>query len=308
MKSMKKKNNWNLNALLVGVGFLLVNSVLDLGVLPYINDLISQNGMYNVAKWGLGILSSVLLAVGLALIISVITNRIEKNSADYSCVSKNEAISIINSIMSNSYNKDFNEYKSEQVQKIMETQDNIRTNTTYNVQVYVKNGKVYAKTTQSFIEWKTSDDFGRISNFSNSENMIIESVKISDPNNSYINEKFVYKDIKKENSTVFSEDLKFERFVEIPDKFKNNDSLLIEKVFTIVGEDHWLNYALMFMRPSLGVNFRLTTTDGLIIKEVTIFGDDKLYTKDQKEDTLSINSTKWISNNNGFSIIIAKKD
>ncbi len=77
MKSMKKKNNWNLNALLVGVGFLLVNSVLDLGVLPYINDLISQNGMYNVAKWGLGILSSVLLAVGLALIISVITNRIE---------------------------------------------------------------------------------------------------------------------------------------------------------------------------------------------------------------------------------------
>lgn len=308
MKSMKNRNNWNLKALLFGVGLLLVNSILDLGVLPYINDLISQNGMYNVAKWGLSILSSVLLAVGLALIISVITNRIEKNSADYSCVSKNEAINIIDSIMSNSKNKDFNEYKSEQVRKIMETQNNIRTNTTYNIQIYVKDGKVYAKTTQSFIEWKTSDNFGRISNFSNSENMIIESVKISDPNNSYINEKFVYKDIKKENSTVFGEDLKFERFVEIPDKFKNNDSLLIEKVFTIIGEDHWLNYALMFMRPSLGVNFRLTTADGLIIKEVTIFGDDKLYTKDQKEDTLSINSTKWISNNNGFSIIIAKKD
>ena len=64
----------------------------------------------------------------------------------------------------------------------------------------------------------------------------------------------------------------------------------------------------MFMRHSLGVNFRFTTTDGLIIKEVTIFGDDKLYTKVQKEDTLSINSTKWISSNNGFSIIIAKKD
>lgn len=303
-----KSNNKNLLFLLLGLMLLLLNSILELGVIPYLKEIALDNEGYNVLKWISVIVSNVCLALGLSLIISVITKWVEKSQIDYRNLSIQEATNIIGDIVSNTDDSNLNAYKKERALKIYNINYNIRTRTAYNVEVYIENNRVCAKTNQIFLEHKTSGNFSKIANYSNSESMIIESIKISDPSDTNNSKIFKNNDVKIRNITAFSEELRFERFVEIPEEFKDKDLLLIEKEFVLIGEDHWLNYALMFMRPSLGVNFNLVTRDNLIIKEVTVFGDDNIYSKDQKDNRLVLNSTNWIANNNGFSVIIARKD
>lgn len=295
-----------LGILIFGLLMLLLNAIIDLGVIPYLNDNKEQHGVYNAVVWIVLISSKILLALGTASIINYITVFVKEYERDYSELSEKEAVTIIKKIVSNNNNL-LDDYKSGQAEKIYKQIDNTRTNATYSVDASIKDGRVCVKTTQSYVERK-SKEFSRISNYSNSQNMEMESIRISDPNDRSKFIEYKRENVKEEVSTAFNADLKFERFIEIPEEFKKLDSLSVDKTFNLYGGDHWIHYALMFMRPSQGVIFNLITRDDLVIKEVTIFGDNKSFSKTQHEQELQITSNGWISNNNGFSIIIAKKD
>lgn len=81
---------------------------------------------------------------------------------------------------------------------------------------------------------------------------------------------------------------------------------MIEKESVFIGEDHWISYAILFIRPITTLHFSLTTDDDLSIKEVTIIGNENLYSKHQEEHKVELSCNKWLSNHNGFLIIIGK--
>lgn len=137
-----KSNNKNLLFLLLGLMLLLLNSILELGVIPYLKEIALDNEGYNVLKWISVIVSNVCLALGLSLIISVITKWVEKSQIDYRNLSIQEATNIIGDIVSNTDDSNLNAYKKERALKIYNINYNIRTRTAYNVEVYYVNSDV----------------------------------------------------------------------------------------------------------------------------------------------------------------------
>lgn len=223
---MRNNNNTNSSktTLIIGLILLLLNSIVDLGVVPYINGSGTQNGALNAVRWIIVIVSKTVLAIGTALIISWITMLIGKIETDYSSLSAKEAISIMKRIVANN-DRCFNEYKAEQAEKLYDLNVNTRTNTIYTVDVYKDNGVVCAKTIQSYIERK-SKGFSKISTYSDSENLLIESIKISNPNNRNQVKKFDKEKIIQNRTNAFSEDLKYEQYIEIPSEYSELESII----------------------------------------------------------------------------------
>lgn len=303
-KTTRNTENKNINfwLLFIGVVLLFIHSMLEINVISELGDT-----SHPAIIWIVTMISKSISSISIALVVGGITSYIRTYQENHDVLTDERAQMLLEKIVSN---KDplLSEYKTKRGFAIYDLNSNCRTNVNYTVTAYIENGKVKAKTVLSFTEHKSSGAYGRISNYSDSDNMVIESIKISNPADTNDYEEFKGTSISEEKSTAFSEDFKFERFITTPERFNRFESLSIQKVFIIEGEDHWLNYALLFQKPSKGVNFSLTTMDGLVIKEVVIFGDDKSYSKIQNNSSLQIKSNNWISNNNGFSVIIAKEE
>lgn len=311
MKKNKKNDssllaNTGIRLLCIGLVFLLINTWLELGVIS--NNSNATNPLPDWSVLALTTVSKLLSAVGTALIIGFITNYIKvKYIDDYKTLSEFQVFEHVKKIVSR-FSKDKEHligYKEKSISKILRDYPNCRTNVRYNVDAYIENGKVFTRTFIIYDEHK-NDRFDRISNFSDDAHIDVKSIKISSLDNSNTSEELC--SIKENEHKAFCRAKKFEKYADIPSSFQMMDSIHVEKEIIIAGEDHWQSYAAIFLTPSRGVSFALSTRDGLEIKDVIIFGDDGSFsmTINEHKNNVLINSSSWVSANNGFFILIAK--
>ena len=297
-----RSNDKNIRIILLCIALVLLlgNTLIELGVLDS-----KDNSLSAASKWIYTIVSSVFKSVGIAIIIGYITSAVSEFQVNHRKISKSEFKRFINDTFS--VNGVPDTFKTEKADILYDAKLNYRYDAKYNVIGYIENNKVVTKTTTSFTEEKTSGKHDSIISFSNVDSIKVEYISINDPDDTNNTVKYIHENVDISDTTAFSNDLKYQYSVNISKKLKKLNKLHVEKCVIEYGEDHWQNYALLFMRPCKGVNFTMNLKDDLVIKEVIIFGEDKRYLKKQTENSLLITSDSWISNYNGFSIIIARK-
>lgn len=297
-----RSNDKNIRIILLCIALVLLlgNTFIELGVLDS-----KDNSLSAASKWIYTIVSSVFKSVGIAIIIGYITSAVSEFQVNHRKISKSEFKRFINDTFS--VNGVPDTFKTEKADILFDAKLNYRYDAKYTVIGYIEKNRVITKTVSSFTEEKTSGKHDSIISFSDVDSIKVEYITINDPNDTNNFVKYEHKNVNVNDSTAFSDDLKYQYSVIIPKKLKKLNKLHVEKCIIEYGEDHWQNYALLFMRPCKGVNFTLALKDDLVIKEVTIFGEDNRYFKKQTEKSLTITSDSWISNYNGFSIIIARK-
>ena len=291
---------------------LFLNTWLDLGPIKTASD-----PTKNWPDWGIKLLSGfskLCSSLGIALIISWLTSFIRVRIIDeYKDMSQPQVLEQLKKIISffGKENDQLTDYKDETITKVIESNTNCRTDVVYNIRAYYdeEKKKVCTHTTMSYTEHRI-EQFDKISTYSDDKNLDMRSIKITAPSNRNLSKEFKKADVKQNILPAFQWDEKTEKYVQIPDEFRNLEAITVVKEWISAQEDHWFCYCHSFLHPIHGVSFTLTAQDGLVIKEAFIFGDDGSFSKTLSDDRthVLINSSNWISNNNGIFILIAKKD
>lgn len=287
--------------IILGLSLLIFNIIFD----RILNEnIINENG---VLHWIISIFSMLCSSIGLALVICFITNKINsvETIISYSRMTKNQKKKVINTLIPTE--NEFSNYKKLSVTKILNLKDTYKTNVVYNVEVSVDNDTVIATTTMTYKEYRYSDQFNEVKAKFDSSESYIKYIKIINPDNPNDFDLIESKSIKKNKYKANGCEMEFEQTGKLSHIYKNKKCLNIEKEIFFKGYDHWISYALLFETPISDVNFNLSViSPELTIKEVTIFGDNDSYSKKQTDKSVKLTSSKWLSNNNGFLIIISK--
>lgn len=288
--------NITLKYLIGGLICLIINLVLDLGIIEYTKDI-------PVLYWVCVIVSKAMSTVGLALIIGCITNKIKYSSDEYSFMDEDQKKKVLETIVSNDGKLD--DYRKQLITQCLDMEERFKTNVSYHVKIFNgDDGKVHANTIMICKEFR-EEDFDNIVIGFDQPTSYVEKVKVYDPDDPNHPKIIDRQSIKATSRTANGSDLEYSKLCKLPEQFKKRDCLSFEKEFVLCGQDHWISYALLFQCPMQGVHFVLETQDGLIIQEVTIFGENDTYSKTQTPTTLTLDSSKWLSHNNGFIIIVS---
>ena len=311
-KTKNKPKRFNLFFIIFGIILLLVSTWLDLGPIKTVS-----NSSHKWPDWGINILSGfskICSSLGIAFIISWLTSFIRVRIIDeYKDMSQSQVLVQLKKIISffGEENELLTDYKDETITKVIESNKNCRTDVVYTVHAYYdeEKKKVCTRTNMSYTEHKI-EKFEKISTYSDDENMIMQSIKITVPSNQSLSKIFSKSDVKEQKLPAFQWNRKTERYVQIPEEFRELDAITVEKDWINVQEDHWICYCHSFLIPIHGVTFKLYATDGLVIKEAFIFGNDGSFAQTLSDDrkSVSIKSTNWISNNNGIVVLVAKEE
>lgn len=95
----------------------------------------------------------------------------------------------------------------------------------------------------------------------------------------------------------------------MPDSVQNEDSFLIKREITEVGEDHWHHFSYRAVMPIHGLNLTLECEKGMVIKDVLTYGRTGVFSVELSDDKreVGIISADWIEPGFGLSIIVAKE-
>lgn len=283
-------------------GFILVllGVIFKLNISPYI-----ENAFFKLV---LEIISNIISSVGTALIIGYITSlvKISENIKDQ--LSKKGKQKVIMEILD--LPDEMSKYKRDKVKSLMNMESEYRTNTVYNAEAFLEHGVVSVKTTMSYTEHnrnKNNKDGDKIFVRFDYDTSKINYIKISNPDNSNDSVLFTPDKIVYNQKEAHGDGLIYEGYCKIPKKYQDMPTLNIEKQYTFIGEDHWVSYGIILSHLTNGINFNLNYSKELTIKEVTIFGEENLYSKKQTSTYVNIKSTNWLPQYGGFLIIIGKK-
>lgn len=282
--------------LLVGlVGLLLGN---------WVNQIISPTINVTWLQTIINILSNIISPVSIGLIVGYINAKIKIPEKISDQLSKKGMEQLINELIL--HDNVLTEYKKDSLHKLVHIGSEYRTNTIYNVQVYISNNKVIAETTLSYTVNYLSKDRPDLEVRFDKNTSSVEYIKIINPENSNDFKQFNLEHSEFEKSKAHGTGLIYYKSCAIPKNFKKYNTLKIEKKFKFTGEDHWINYAIMFGHITEGVSFNLTLSSDLNIKETTIFENENLYSTRITDNSININSTKTLSQYSGFLITISK--
>lgn len=292
--------------IIIGLILLIINIILDMGIstLPIVKST-------PFLHWCVIIISKICASIGLALVVGYFTNRIKTSEIieSYINMTKQQKNKILELLVDSKNDNALGTYKKNLIEDVLEYNSKYRDNVTYNARVFEMNNIVYAETTMNYIEYRSLNDnelFSELRTTFDSSNSKVEYYKITHPDN--VNDYVIIKEdqIKLRNTKAHGDSLIYEQYCEIPERFRKLPYLCIEKKYIFTGEDHWINYTIMFARPLIKMSFTLTIEKDLSFKEVTVIGNENLYSKSQDDHSITFTSTKWLSHYNGFSIIIAK--
>lgn len=165
-------------SIIIGLGLLILNVILDMGImtLPIVQ-------ITPILMWVVRVLSTICLAVGLGLITGIISNKISLSNIDdlYSGIDKTQQEKILKALIPQSDNNDFYTYQESMISKCLNLEQHYKTNVIYNVDVSIENGIVIAKTTMSCKEYRLTNDFDKIQVKFDSIQSHIEQIKFSVP-------------------------------------------------------------------------------------------------------------------------------
>lgn len=282
--------------LLVGlVGLLLGN---------WVNQIISPTINVTWLQTIINILSNIISSVSIGLIVGYINAKIKIPEKISDQLSKKGMEKLINELISR--DNVLTEYKKDSLHKLMDIGLEYRTNTIYNAEAYISDGKVIVETIMSYTVHYLSKNKPKIEVRFDTKTSSAEYIKIINPENSNDYEQINLEQGKFNESKAHGTGLIYHKSCEIPKRFKKYNTLKIEKKFKFIGEDHWINYGIILEHITEGINFNLTLSPDLSIKETTIFEDANLYSKRNTGKGININSTKTLSQYSGFLITISK--
>ena len=282
--------------LLIGLLGLLLGSWINQSVLPTINIIWLQT----IAN----IVANIISSVSIGLIVGYINAKIKIPEKISDQLSKKGMENLIYELISR--DNILTKYKKDNLRKLVNIESEYRTNTVYNAEVYMLDNKVVAETTMSYTVHYLSKDRPNIEMRFDQKSSSVEYIKIINPENS---NDFEQIDLSKGNfaeSKAHGTGLMYHKSCKIPKKFKKYKTLKIEKKFKFIGNDHWINYGIILEHITEGINFNLTLSSDLSIKETTIFENANLYSKLATDNSININSTKTLSPYSGFLITISK--
>lgn len=262
----------------------------------------------NVLQYFFNIASGVFSSLGVAIIVSLITTYI-KNALDYGQFStKNEKLKQVKTLITSNENTPLDLYKQKFVENIFNLNSKYRDNVVYEAKFFLENDQVCAKTKMSYIENRSLNDakFNEISVSFDTESSTVNYYKITNPNNVNNSVTIQKEGIKHKTSKAHGDSLIYIDYCKIPTEYQKLSAIMVEKEYTFIGQDHWISYAIFFKQPLTSLHFSLEVEDGLSIKEVTIIGNENLYSKNQTTNKVTLSCNNWLSHHNGFLIIISK--
>ena len=231
--------------LLVGLIGLLLGSWINLIILPTIDTTWKQTII--------NIIANIFSSVGTGLIVGYINAKIKIPEKISEQLSEKGMENLIYEVITS--DNTLTKYKKDNLSKLVHIGSEYRTNTIYNVQAYVMDNKVVAETTLSYTVHYLGKDRPNLEVRFDTSNSSVEYIKIINPENSNDFRQFDLKQCEFEKSKAHGTGLMYHKSCVIPKSFKKYNTLKIEKKFKFIGEDHWINYGIIFQHITEGVNF-----------------------------------------------------
>lgn len=330
------------NFITIGIICILISLLISLGIIPIIpNDTNSDmNGAWNILRLGLQIISAALSSVGVSFIISYVMD-IKKNTPEYQENIKNYIKDIYNSNVSPLISKslsdficnpetisqlsteakltlinncitqknDIDQYNKQVITSIFYDDRGYRRDASCVGKAYVKEGIVYLDVTLQYKQVRLKDEFEPELTYTDSEDNKILYIKFSNPNNSNDSETITAEQLEINQTPAHGTHLECVNQLPVPAKFADLTEILVQKMITFKGFNHWINFGWLHLYATQGFTFSISCFDDLIIKESMIFDDSKTYLiSPTSEDMFNASTTQWVAPNTGMFVTIADKN
>lgn len=270
----------------------------------WVNQIISPTIKIAWIQTIINIFSNIISSVSIGLIVGYINAKIKIPEKISDQLSKKGIENLIYELIS--HDNVLTKYKKDNLHKLINLGLEYRTNTIYNAEAYISDNKVIVETTVNYTVHYLSKNKPKIEVRFDTDDSFVEYIKIINPENSNDYAQINLEQSKFDECKAHGTGLIYHKSCEIPKKFKKYNTLKIEKKFKFIGEDHWINYGIILEHITEGINFNLTLSPDLSIKETTIFENADLYSKCNTSKGININSTKVLSQYSGFLITISK--
>lgn len=294
---MKKKYFW---LLIGGIIALLIGMLLKLNVLPLntFKDIPILEIVFTAFVEGI-------IALGSGLIVAFFSTKIKISDKISEMLRKSGKEKIIDELLPTKGK--LSNYLHLKIKHFLSFDEEYRTNTVYKVNAMIQDDKVIVETILTYTMYFDSKKSPIVKMCFDTESSVAEYIKFSNPDNSNDNITIEKEKLSFKKTGAHGDGLIYEYSCLIPKKYRKCEYINIEKKYTFSGEDHWINFGIIFQHLTQGLDFSLTLSDELKINEITIFEDQNIFSKKQTDNLLSITTTQWLSRYGGFSVLIAKR-
>lgn len=213
-------------------------------------------------------------------------------------------------------NNIFDDYKTKVIHHIANETKEYRMNGYIVGEAYIKDNRVFLDVVISYKKCRIlPHDFELEQTYvDKNDTSYIEYVKFIDPKDSGKYENKIIEgeneSLKKEQTPAFGSSFEYVNAIEIPNKFKDFNEVIIEKKIKFKGFNHWIDFGWMNAYPTLGFSVSITCKDNLKIKEYIIIDSSNIYTipHSEKNDNFNMSTTQWVSSYTGFVLTISVED
>lgn len=285
--------------LIGGIIALLIGMLLKLNVLP-----LESIKSIPIVEIICTVFVEGLIAFGSGLIVAYFGTIIKVSDKISEMLSKSGKEKIINETIG--FEEQLSDYKQKRIKDIISLNEEYRTNTVYHAFAYVKDNQVVVETILSYTVYLPEKEIEPIKVRFDTDTSVVNYIKITNPQNSNDSITFEEKDLSYTQTGAHGDGLIYEWSCDIPKRFKKCKCVNIEKKYTIYGEDHWVNYGIIFQHITEGLSFMLTLSQGLTIKETTICEKPNVFSVKYTPKGIIFRAEQYLSRYGGFSIIITK--
>lgn len=322
-KNIFKNNAW---FIILGLILLIVNIVLELGVLP-----LEEVKIINVLFWGLTILSKFCSTVGLALVIGFVTKLLNSNPEEqnlkdnmlsqaysHECLESlndEKKKEIINNCLLISCSEKQKYYLKHKVSQLYEYNKlHVRSNIDYITTASKENGKVKLHTVMSYRLYKTSNDYPKIiHSFDKSTSKVVSMSILYGENNNKKKYDIPKEDLYIREETIHQKEKYYINKVDIPEEIKNESSITLKITVEEEGHDHWAHLVWMSLYPTDTISYKIICKGNLTIKDPHIFDNQeglyyihKEFNENGQINEYTISCDDWTDQYTGFSLIISE--
>lgn len=296
-----KNKEWKMVSL--GLILILLSIITEIGILPLSTE---ENPFPLIMVWGLTIISKVASSIGLALLIGCITAKISREDNIILDMDENDKKTIMKKIVSK--NNGLDTYKEFALDKLYDLEDKYFAD--YKIEGLIKctNGQVVGIMLEDYYECGRSASDGRISLYFDNDEDKVDKIIIYNPDD--LSQSQVFNDIKNDKNNAVGGTYECEWYIEIPDRFRNLQSLKIHREYTAYGQDHWIQVGHAFSRPTKGVSINMQYASDMIVKECSIVDTNSVFTIHINETlrNYSVDTHKWVAEWNGMSLLVSMAD